>query len=116
MKTIIAGSRTITDYSELLKVIKNSGWQDRITEVVSGGARGVDKMGEKWAKENKVSIKIFLANWDKYSKKAGYLRNIEMAKYADAVLILWDGSSRGAKHMIDTAFKHDLHYYWEIIK
>lgn len=111
MKTIIAGSRTITDLSLLEDVIKESGFN--ITEVVCGGARGVDELGRKWA-ENKVPVKLFAANWNVFGKRAGYIRNVEMADYAEALILLWDGRSKGSKHMLDIADKKGLKIYLHI--
>ena len=93
MKTIIAGSRTIQNYSLIEESVKACGW--KITEVVNGLARGVDALGGRWAKEHDVSIKEFPADWDKYGKRAGFLRNEQMAKYAEALILVWDGESRG---------------------
>ena len=99
MKVVIAGSRDITDYRRLRALIERSGFE--ITEVVSGQARGVDRMGERWAVANNIPIKPMPANWTKYgNKRAGQIRNREMAEYADAVIILWDGKSPGTKGMI----------------
>jgi glycerophosphoryl diester phosphodiesterase len=70
---------------------------------VSGKARGADSLGETWGNEKNVPIKSFPANWDLYGKRAGYLRNTEMADYADGLIAFWDGESKGTKHMIDTA-------------
>jgi hypothetical protein len=110
MKVIIAGSRTFDNYLVLKKycdkILSNVDKSD--IEIVSGGARGADFFGEKYAQENSYGIKLFPANWDKYGKSAGYIRNQEMAKYADALIAFWDGTSRGTKHMIDLAKKHDL--------
>ena len=114
MKTIIAGSRTITEYSIVLKAIENSKF--KITEVVSGTALGVDKLGEEYAKENNIPIKQFPADWNRHGKKAGYLRNKEMAEYADAVVLVWDGKSRGTKHMYDLSKKYNLQGYLAIKK
>lgn len=100
MKVIIAGSRGVTDIAKLERAIEKCGFQ--ITEVISGGARGVDKMGEHWAKKNNIPCKVFPANWEVDGKGAGYKRNLEMAKNADAVIALWDGRSPGTKHMIET--------------
>ena len=86
--------------------IEEIDWQ--ITEIVSGGAKGVDKLGEDWAEANYMSLKIFPANWYKYGKSAGYKRNEEMAEYADALIAIWDGKSKGTKHMIDIAKKQGL--------
>jgi hypothetical protein len=80
----------------------------RITEVVSGTARGADRTGEQWASENNVPVKRFPADWDKHGKRAGYLRNADMAEYAEALVAFWDGQSRGTKHMIDLAEKAGL--------
>lgn len=99
MKVIIAGSREgfyqeIVDYA-----VVRSGF--KITEVVSGGARGVDKMGEVIAEANNLPLKRFPADWNSYGKGAGLIRNRDMAYYADALVAVWDGRSTGTKHMID---------------
>jgi hypothetical protein len=98
MKVIIAGSRTINAYELLVSVIDDSGYV--ITEVVSGTANGVDKLGEQWANDNNIPIKQFPANWREHGKAAGYIRNREMAEYADAAIILWDNISNGTQNMI----------------
>jgi len=99
MKVIIAGSRNIVDYNTIVSAINSS--QFKITCVVSGTARGVDTLGEKWAKENKVKIERYPADWDKHGRAAGYIRNEQMSKVADALIAIWDGESKGTKHMID---------------
>ncbi len=106
MKVIVAGSRTFTDY-ELLKLTCDN-IKTQITEIVSGGARGADKLGEQYAIERAYTIKQFPADWDRWGKSAGYNRNAEMAEYADALIAFWDGSSKGTKHMIDLAKKNNL--------
>lgn len=106
MKVIVAGSRTFTDY-ELLKLTCDN-IKTQITEIVSGGARGADKLGEQYAIERDYTIKQFPADWDRWGKSAGYKRNAEMAEYADALIAFWDGSSKGTKHMIDLAKKNNL--------
>lgn len=55
-----------------------------------------------------MGLTIFKADWDKHGKAAGFKRNTEMAKYADALIAFWDGKSKGTKHMIDTAKSHNL--------
>lgn len=77
-------------------------------EVVSGKAKGADTLGEMYAKHYNQKIKEFPANWGEYGKSAGYRRNTEMAKYADACIVFWDGKSKGTKHMIDIAKKQGL--------
>ena len=106
MKTIIAGSREGISYDDVLKAIESCPWE--ITEVVSGKARGVDTMGEQWAKENNIPIKEFPADWKKLGRSAGYRRNEQMGDYAEALIAVWDGSSRGTKHMIDIANEKGL--------
>ena len=109
MKTIIAGSREITDYAVLLQAIK--GCPFPITSVVSGCARGVDTLGEQYAQENNLKLYKFPADWSTYGKRAGYIRNAEMADNAEALLAIWDGESRGTKHMIDIAREKGLEVY-----
>lgn len=113
MKTIIAGSRTISEYSYIKKAIEDSGFN--ITEIVSGTAMGVDMLGERWADNNAVPISQFPADWKNidvpnavirtnkygsYNAIAGHQRNAEMGKYADALIAVWDGNSKGTLNMI----------------
>jgi hypothetical protein len=111
LKCIIAGSRHITDYDILEFAIKLCPFKDRIVEIVSGRAAGPDTLGEQYADNHSIKLKKFPADWDKFGKRAGYLRNEEMAKYADAAIILWDGTSKGTKHMIDLSKKYNLELY-----
>ena len=100
MKVIIAGSRTITDYEIVKTAIKNSGWLDKMTVIVSGCARGVDKLGLRFAKENNISTAEFPADWKKYGRGAGYRRNAEMANYGDALIAVIQNNSVGTTDMI----------------
>ena len=109
MRTIIAGSRDITDYNLLLKAIENSGFN--ITKVVCGGAKGVDSLGEKYALDNNIALDYFFADWDLHGRKAGPLRNAKMAENADALIAIWDGISRGTANMIENARKKHLQVY-----
>jgi len=101
MKVIIAGSRSITSYRLAEEAVAASGFE--ITEVVSGTARGVDRLGELWAARHGVPVTRFPADWGAYGKQAGFVRNADMAEYADALVALWDGGSRGTQHMINLA-------------
>lgn len=98
MKVIIAGSRSIESLGVVKKAIEDSGFD--ITEIVSGRAKGVDRLGEHYALVKNLPTKMFPADWDKHGKAAGPMRNREMADYADAAVIVWDGVSKGTKHMI----------------
>lgn len=104
MKTIIAGSRTFNDYSLLQSVCDEA----EITEVVSGTAAGADKLGERWANERNIPITQFPADWNKWGKRAGFLRNVQMAEYGEALIAFWDGESKGTKMMISEAEKRGL--------
>lgn len=107
MKIIIAGSRNFNDYNLLKSNCDNLLTQFTNIEIVSGTARGADKLGERYAREKGYSIKEFPANWN-LGKSAGYIRNDEMAKYSDMLIAFWDGTSKGTKHMIDLANKRSL--------
>ncbi len=106
MRTIIAGSRNITDWVLLEETIAACGWTPSV--VISGGARGIDRLGEIWAECHKVPCEKYLADWNLHGKAAGYKRNEEMAAVAEALLAIWDGNSRGTKHMIDIATRKGL--------
>lgn len=76
--------------------------------IVSGGANGADKLGERYAKENQLSLIICNANWDRHGKQAGYFRNTEMAEISVGLALFWDGESKGSKMMKEIAIKHEL--------
>lgn len=116
MKTIIAGSRIINDRGEVGKALIKCGFMLKITEIVSGGAKGVDRLGESFAVELEVKVKQFLADWDTHGKIAGFIRNQEMANYADALIAVWDGESRGTYDMIHKAEQRGLRIYVHKIK
>jgi len=110
MKTIIAGSRTITPEQFADIATKHINPKD-VTEVVSGTARGADQLGEFWADLHNIPVKRFPAKWNEFGKSAGYRRNAEMAQYADALIAIWDGESKGTQHMINLARKEGLMIY-----
>ncbi|MDC7251016.1 MAG: hypothetical protein PQJ49_13970, partial [Sphaerochaetaceae bacterium] len=76
--------------------------------IVCGQARGADTLGEWYGKEKGYDIRYFPANWNLHGKKAGYLRNSEMADYADCLIAFWDGQSKGTEHMINLAKQKGL--------
>lgn len=103
MKVIVAGSRAGVVYAQVVAAIELSGWQDQITEVVCGGCRGVDNMGRLWTQGREtIRVVLFQAQWEQYGRAAGPIRNRRMAEYADALVAVWDGRSRGTKNMIET--------------
>lgn len=106
MKTIIAGSRGITDKRAVLRAVFESKFC--ITEIVCGGARGVDAIGEEIARDLGLPVRKFVANWDLHGNKAGVIRNQAMADHADALIAVWDGTSRGTNDMMSKAKKKGL--------
>lgn len=109
MKVIIAGSRSIKSLGVVSKAIEESGFV--IDEIVSGHAYGVDKIGEYYATLHNIPLKTFPADWDKHGKAAGPIRNRVMADYADAAVIVWNGVSKGTRHMINEMFKRQKSCY-----
>ena len=118
LRIIIAGSRDFNDY-ELLKksaieIITKKTMLPDLTRIISGGARGADTLGERFANEMGLEISRFIPDWDGLGKRAGYVRNAEMAKFAvedgnyGVLIAFWDGQSRGTKHMIDLAKRYGL--------
>ena len=88
-------------------------WQDEITSVVSGCARGADQLGERWAQQEGLEVTRFPAEWDRDGRAAGYMRNERMAREADALIAVWDGRSRGTGHMISMAKRWGLRVWVE---
>lgn len=118
MKTVIAGTRAICDYEVLKQAIAESGFT--ITRVISGDARGVDKLGVQWAKENGIPVEKFLPQWydarGNFNRYAGFSRNTDMAKAAEALIAVWDGQSKGTKQMINVANSQGLKVFVKIIE
>ena len=102
-KVIIAGSRDFTDYELLCSFADQTLAGAEDVEIVSGGARGADALGERYARERGRRLKVFPADWKKWGAAAGPIRNAEMAAYADALIAFWDGRSAGTRDMIRKA-------------
>lgn len=111
-KIIINGSRDFYNYTYLRLILKDYIMTNQINpeliEIISGGAKGADTLAIKFAKEYNLNYKVMNADWNKYGKRAGIIRNAEMLTYAIsnpndiAILIsFWNGNSKGTKHMID---------------
>lgn len=99
MKIAIIGSRNIF-IDDLGKYLP-----ENVTEIVSGGAKGVDKCARKYAENHNIKITEFLPEYSKYGKAAPLKRNIQIIEYADEVLAFWNGKSKGTKHVIDSCEK-----------
>lgn len=108
---IIAGSRTGFTFSDVSEAMRNSGLDVEVTEVVSGTARGVDRLGEEWANKNNIPIKRFPADWEGEGRAAGHIRNRRMGDYADALLVLIYNDSRGSTGMMNYAKQKGLKVY-----
>ena len=96
-KCIIAGGRDFTNYD----LLESEADKLAIVEVVSGLAKGADELGFNYAVNNGIGIKEFPADWDKFGRGAGHIRNKQMGDYADVLLAFWDGKSTGTANMID---------------
>lgn len=113
---LVVGSRGISNYTfvaSILDEILSKVRESYTIEIVSGGARGVDSLAERYASENDYSMKVFPANWDKHGKSAGYIRNDEMFQYISktnrcGVVAFWDGESKGTQHSIHLAEKYHV--------
>lgn len=101
-RVAIVGSRNWKDANvirEYIQAIKDK----ENTEIVSGGARGVDTIAEVYAKEFGIVTKIFPAEWDTYGKAAGFKRNTDIVAYCTSVVAFWDGKSRGTLDTLQKA-------------
>jgi len=124
MKVAIIGSRSFENY-ELLK-FKLLPYKASITEIVSGGASGADKLAEIYAKANNIPVKVFEADWENldaepckiktrqdgssYNVLAGFNRNTKIVQRADFIICFWDGQSTGTRDSLKKAhgFKKDI--------
>jgi len=105
-RVIVAGSRHFNNYKmlcERLDRILSEKLKTHNVIIVSGMARGADNMGERYARERKLLVHRYPAEWDKYGKSAGHKRNRQMAENADACVAFWANGSRGTASMIKIA-------------
>lgn len=114
MKVIIAGGRNFTNFNTVSDAIEASGFE--ITEVVSGMAKGVDTLGEVYALGKNIPVVGFPADWNKHGRAAGPMRNKEMAEYANALIAVWDGISKGTANMIMQARRNGLDVFIYLVK
>jgi hypothetical protein len=98
MKIVIAGSRSFHDYQLLCQTLAPE--RPRITQVLTGGARGADQLGYRWAWKHAIRHQLFRADWERFGKSAGVRRNFQMAQAGDLLLAFWDGRSAGTRHLI----------------
>lgn len=107
-KLIVAGGRDFTDYDHMLRVMLamvDHEFADKTLAIVSGMARGADALGVRLATDYKLPLYKFPANWNGLGKRAGFIRNAQMGDFADALLVFWDGQSKGTKNMVDYMHK-----------
>lgn len=117
MRIIVAGGRDFDDYELLKHTLKKYLEELDIVDlsqivIISGAARGADTLGEHFAYDYEISVHRFPAKWDELGRRAGWVRNAEMTKYAaekhGVLFAFWDGKSRGTKNMIDLANRYGL--------
>lgn len=113
-RVIIAGSRTAPEndkeiFLKVTAIINQLGFEN--VEIASGGAKGADKFAENYAKEMLLPFKLFKAEWDKYGKSAGVIRNKQMAEYATHLILIWDGKSKGSANMLKRAQEKELEIF-----
>lgn len=101
MKVAIIGSRQleIENLSEYIPLTT--------TEIVSGGAKGIDTCAKKYAISANIKLTEFLPDYSKYGKSAPLYRNLKIIAYADEIIAFWEGKSRGTKFVIDNALKQN---------
>lgn len=102
MRVAVIGSRNLE--------VENLGdyLPDTVTEIVSGGAKGVDTSAREYANEHNINLTEFLPEYSRYKRGAPLKRNVQIVEYADKVLAFWDGKSRGTKYVIDYCEKHGI--------
>jgi YspA, cpYpsA-related SLOG family len=104
LRVIIAGSRFFQDYDYLSYEMDRLLMKFPLVEVVSGRCKGADLLGERWANERGHPIQPFPvspADWEAYGKAAGPKRNREMLRYSDALVVFWNGRSRGSRDILE---------------
>ena len=94
MKVAVIGSRNI-NINNICEYLPNN-----ITEIVSGGAKGVDTLAKEFAIKNNIKITEFLPEYNKFGRAAPLKRNDQIIEYADEVVAIWNGKSKGTEYVI----------------
>lgn len=105
IRLAVVGTRTFTDYPVLCKALDAVRTKHAVEKIVSGGARGADRLAERYAKENGIPMQIKVPDWKTHGKRAGLLRNTDIVNACDVLCAFWDGKSRGTQDSIDKAKK-----------
>lgn len=104
MKIAIVGSRTFEDYDAMCSFVEEKLADmgcSTIEAVVSGGARGADILAERYAQKRGLQMIVFPAEWKKYGRRAGFIRNVDIIRACDVCFAFWNGESRGTQHDIE---------------
>lgn len=114
MKVIIAGGRDINlSKDEIQKIVDESGFE--VTHLIEGDANGIDNSGKNWAINTNTDLTTIKADWNKHGRAAGPIRNREMAEMGGALILIWDGKSKGSASMLREAKRADLLIHEEVI-
>jgi hypothetical protein len=114
MKAAIIGSRSISDALALEKLLEPH--RDRITEVISGGATGVDTLADSWAKQHGKALTVIRPDYERHGRAAPLIRNRQIVKEAEEVFILWDGRSKGTANTRKEAVRRGKPIYEQLTK
>lgn len=95
-------------HSKMVNVFDQASYALDMTfsNVIHGGAQGVDMMAGEWARSKGYPVDVFLPDWDQFGKAAGYMRNRDMVEVATAAIVVWDGRSKGTRHTLDLLDHH----------
>lgn len=120
MKLIIAGSRHINPSREemtnwIMSACEGFDWHFENISIISGGAAGVDRAAEDWARWWGRDFELYEADWETHGRKAGPIRNAQMAASGDGLLLIWDSRSKGSANMLKTWQKEGKKYMEVII-
>ncbi len=103
MNVGVVGGRDFDDYSLLCDTLDSLDFD--ISFIISGGAKGADFLGEKYAMDHNIPARIFKPDWKKYGRGAGFVRNKTIVENSDIIVAFWDGKSKGTKNTIETGGK-----------
>lgn len=118
VRLIVSGSRDICNEILVCGILQRyyvEVFDFDVDAVITGGARGVDSIAHKWARLIGLRTIVRNADWDRYGKSAGPIRNREMLEYGNTLLAIWNGKSKGTKDMIDISLKRGVVTYVERI-
>jgi len=111
MRVLVCGGRDFEDQDLLDRTLDRINEERGISTIIHGLARGADRMGGEYARVHAIPVLEFPADWGKYGRKAGYVRNARMLKEGQPELVVAFPGGKGTMNMVNQAIDAHIGVY-----